>query len=594
MHTAAKILVAFAMMIASVCCGSSAIGDTGGTCTWTTLAGLAGFWGSTDGTGSAARFSVPRGVAVDSTGNVYVADTDNNTIRMVTPLGVVTTLAGLAGYPGSTYGTGSDARFYWPSGVAVDSAGNVYVADSWNDMIRHVAPVWNGVDYEWLVWTLAGQVWNTGSADGTGMEAEFFHPWGVAVDSAGNVYVADTDNYTIRKVTPAGVVTTLAGLPGHQGSADGTGSAARFNRPVGVTVDRTGNVYVADTDNHTIRKITPVWNGIGHDWVVTTLAGLAGSWGSTDGMGSAARFYWPEGLAVDSTGNVYVADTYNNMIRKVAPSGVVTTLASMFSRPAGVAVDSEGNVYVADTGNDRILRTLSPIITTVSPLPDAIVGVAYKQTLAATGGVTPYTWSVSSGSPPTGLSLDSGRGIIIGTPTAQTTTSFTVQVTGNDGTSSTVDFSLTVCGFQGSPSPFDNQMDVPLGTSLSWTGGGAGTTFDVYLDVVKPPNAMVANGISTSSFAPLLAEGTWYYWKVVAMTPAGMLEGPVWTFATHLAGDIDGDGAVILADLKLLVAAWNTSPGNGRWNAAADIDADNTVNLSDLKLLVTNWSRSAN
>ena len=230
-----------------------------------------------DGTGSAARFYFPNGVAVDSAGNVYVADTNNYTIRKITPSGVVSTLAGLAGSPGSADGTGSAARFNDPYGVAVDSAGNVYVADTGNNTIRKITP--SGV-----VSTLAGLAGSIGSADGTGSAARFFQPYGVAVDSAGNVYVADTNNNTIRKITPSGVVSTLAGLAGSFGSADGTGSAARFYYPEGVAVDSAGNVYVADTGNDTIRKITP-------SGVVSTLAGLAGSIGSADGTGSAARFY---------------------------------------------------------------------------------------------------------------------------------------------------------------------------------------------------------------------------------------------------------------------------------------------------------------
>src|SRR5438093_609526 len=169
--------------------------------------------------------------------------------------------------------------------------------------------------------TLAGQA-SIGSADGTGSAARFNGPYGVATDSSGNVYVADTGNCTIRKITPAGVVTTLAGLAGFTGSADGTGSAARFNGPSSVATDSSDNVYVADTFNHTIRKITPAG-------VVTTLAGLAGSFGSADGTGSAARFYYPGGVATDSSGNVYVADTFHITIRKVTPAGVVTTLAGV-------------------------------------------------------------------------------------------------------------------------------------------------------------------------------------------------------------------------------------------------------------------------
>jgi len=218
--------------------------------TFTTLAGMAGSSGSANGTGSAARFNTPYGVAVDSAGNVYVADNGNHTIRKVSAAGVVTTLAGLAGSGGSADGTGSAARFSLPNGVAVDSAGNVYVADFNNHTIRKVTPA--GV-----VTTLAGRAGSFGSADGTGGAARFIFPTDVAVDSAGNVYVADTGNYAIRKVTAAGVVTTLAGNAGVSGSADGAGSVARFYRPSDVVVDNAGNLYVADSGNNTIRKGVP-------------------------------------------------------------------------------------------------------------------------------------------------------------------------------------------------------------------------------------------------------------------------------------------------------------------------------------------------
>src|SRR5439155_731061 len=205
--------------------------------TFTTLAGQASI-GSADGTGSAARFNGPFGVATDSSGNVYVADTSNPTIRKITPASVVTTLAGLAGSIGSADGTGSAARFLYPYGVATDSSGNVYVVDYGNHTIRKITPA--GV-----VITLAGLAGNTGSADGTGSAARFNDPYGVATDSSGNVYVADTPTLTVGIPIPAGVVTTLAGLAGTIGSADGTGSAAQFNGPSGVATDSSGNVYVA-------------------------------------------------------------------------------------------------------------------------------------------------------------------------------------------------------------------------------------------------------------------------------------------------------------------------------------------------------------
>ena len=360
----------------------------------TTLAGTATSLGSTDGTGAAARFSSPAGLAVDAAGYVFVADTSNHTIRKISPAGVVTTLAGTAGMSGSTDGTGAAARFSNPVGLAVDGAGNVLVADYKNHTIRKISPA--GV-----VTTLAGKAGVQGSLNGTGAAARFSSPTGLAVDGAGNVLVVDYGNNTIRKISPAGVVTTLAGTAGVQDSTDGTGAAARFSNPIGLTVDGAGNVLVADSANHTIRKISPAG-------VVTTLAGTAGSAGITDGTGAAARFNNPRGLAVDGAGNVLVADAPNHTIRKISPAGVVTTLAgtagvqdstdgtgaaARFNFPQGLAVDAAGNVLVADTSNHTI-RKISPagVVTTVvgaagvrgfnpGPLPGALsspIGLALQ------------------------------------------------------------------------------------------------------------------------------------------------------------------------------------------------------------------------
>jgi serine/threonine-protein kinase len=306
--------------------------------------------GHADGTGAAASFHSPAGLAVDSSGNVYVGDEFNEEIRKITSAGVVTTLAGST-TSGSSDGTGASASFLNPFGVAVDSSGNVYVADLSNSKLRKITPA--GV-----VTTLAGSA-SPGHADGPGTSASFNGPVGVAVDSDGNVYVADEANNEIRKITPAGDVTTLAGSTS-SGHADGTGAAASFSNPEGVAVDSSGNVYVADSWNNEIRKITPAG-------VVTTLAGSTAA-GHTDGTGAAATFNSPVGVAVDSSGNVYVTDGRNNEIRKITPAGEVTTLAgsitgghadgtstsATFNQPAGIAVDSSGNVYVADQGNNEI------------------------------------------------------------------------------------------------------------------------------------------------------------------------------------------------------------------------------------------------
>jgi sugar lactone lactonase YvrE len=251
--------------------------------TFNTLAGQPG-GGANDGTGISAQFNKPCGVAVDSAGNVYVADTDNHTMRKITPTGTVTTLAGLAGVSGSVDAAGGNARFNQPGGVAVDITGNVYVADSGNHTIRKITPA--GVVSTW-----AGTAGVSGSADLTGTNAQFFLPQGVAVDDATNLYVADYGNHTIRKIAPDQSVTTFAGLAGNSGSLDASGTSARFYQPEGVAVDPAGYVYVADTANGTIRKITPAG-------AVSTLAGFAGSYGNADGTGTNAQFYQPEAVTV--------------------------------------------------------------------------------------------------------------------------------------------------------------------------------------------------------------------------------------------------------------------------------------------------------
>lgn len=329
---------------------SAGFGTTGNyttSCIVSTLAG-SGSSGSADRTGNEASFNIPQDVAVDSVGNVYVADTQNNKIRKITSAGVVATLAG-SGASGAVDGTGIAASFSYPQGVAVDSSGNVYVAEYYK--IRKITPAG-------AVTTLAGSG-VPGSKDGTGAAASFFYPGGIAVDDIGNVYVADGSNNKIRKITPAGVVTTFAGS-GVSGSEDGTGTEASFSYPGGVAVDKNENVYVADSRNHKIRKITPAG-------VVTTLAG-SGRPGSRDG--TAASFFGPDGVAVDSSGDVYVVDSGNHKIRKITPAGVVTTLAgsgalgavdgtgsaASFYVPLGVAVDSSGNMYVADPSNNLIRK----------------------------------------------------------------------------------------------------------------------------------------------------------------------------------------------------------------------------------------------
>jgi hypothetical protein len=218
-----------------------------------TVAGQAGASGSADGAGSTARFRGPSGIATDAAGTLYVADTLNHTVRRITPTGAVTTLAGVAGVSGAIDAAGSAARFHGPQGLALDASGNLFVADTNNNVIRRI------VTASGAVTTVAGQDGIAGSTDGASSQAQFHYPSGIAVDAAGRLYVADTENHTLRTISPAGTVGTLAGLAGSSGSIDGTGSIARFAFPTGVGVTGSGDVYVADTDNHAIRlAFTPV------------------------------------------------------------------------------------------------------------------------------------------------------------------------------------------------------------------------------------------------------------------------------------------------------------------------------------------------
>jgi sugar lactone lactonase YvrE len=364
----------------------------------TSFAGNTNVTTGVDGTGDAATFNGPYAVAIDAAKNLYVSDTTNNTIRKITPGRVVTTLAGTAGLLGTTDATGAAARFNFPVGVAVDSAGNVYVADSKNLTIRKITPAG-------AVTTLAGAPLQLGSTNGQGAAARFFLPYGLAVDSAGNVYVAEGGNHLIRKITPDGTVSTLAGSAMQAGLTDGTGGAARFNTPFGLTVDTAGNLYVADSGNNAIRKVTPAG-------VVTTVVGSSGTTGSLDGPAAVARFNQPRGVSVDANGNLYVADYGNSVIRHITPGGIVTTLAGQagivgstnsagssarFYDPAGIVADGT-TIYVADSTNNSIRRGVPvtqaglPAIS-VHPLDQVVsVGQTVSFRVVASGTGITYTW----------------------------------------------------------------------------------------------------------------------------------------------------------------------------------------------------------
>ena len=353
-----------------------------------TISGVAGTAGSIDGSNQQALFNGPQGTAVDAAGDVYVADTNNGIIREITRGGVVTTIAGTAGVIGSSDGTGPAAKFSSPQGIAVDGNGNVFVADSDNGTIRKIAP--GGV-----VTTLAGTAGTAGSNDGTGPAAQFGRPVALTVDSADNVYVSDSVNCTIRKVTQGGVVTTLAGTAGVTGGEDGTGPAAQFNYPAGMTLGGDGNLYVVDVINCTIRQVTLAG-------VVTTVVGTAGASGTGDGTGPAAQFDFPLGIAASGS-TLYILDG-NNVVRSMSMSFAVTTLnipSAQFDYLSGIAADSTGNLYLGDSNNNTI-DEVSPSLN-VSILA-GLLGISGSQD----GSLVPAEFDT-----PTGTAVDANGNVYV-------------------------------------------------------------------------------------------------------------------------------------------------------------------------------------
>jgi trimeric autotransporter adhesin len=348
----------------------------------TTVAGnrTVGFSGD-GGLATSARLDYPYGNAIDASGNIYIADTDNNRIRMVTKsTGIITTVAGngTVGFSGDG-GLATSARLYYPRAVAIDASGNIYIADTWNDRIRMVTKSTG------IITTVAGnKTARNGNRDGgLATSTRLRYPLAVAIDTSGNIYIADTYNRRIRMVTKStGIITTVAGNGTVGFSGDGgLATSARLYYPQGLSVDASGNIYIADTRNDRIRMVTKSTG------IITTVAGDGslqyGDYSGDGGLATSATLSRPSGIAIDASGNIYIADTNNNRIRMVTKStGIITTVSgngtvgfsgdggqarfSLLNSPRGIAIDASGNIYFSDSKNDVLRVLLIAEVTTVS------------------------------------------------------------------------------------------------------------------------------------------------------------------------------------------------------------------------------------
>ncbi len=327
--------------------------------------GTTGFYGD-GGPATSARFYNPTGIAIDKLGNIYTADWGNNRIRMVNTSSVINTVAGssTSGYSGDG-AAATSAGLYYPCGVAVDTAGNIYIADYYNNRVRKVTASTGKIS------TIAGTNYPGYSGDGgAATSAQLNNPFNVTVDAQNNVYIADKNNNCIRKITAlTGIITTVAGtgIVGYTGDG-AAATSATLNGPNGITVDAAGNLYISDTFNHCIRKVSASTG------FISTIAGDGASGFAGDGlMATSSKLYLPNGTVVDALGNVYISDTYNNRIRKItASSGIINTIvgdgtaafsgdgsaasSAQVNKPFSLALDASGNLFFSDYGNYRIRK----------------------------------------------------------------------------------------------------------------------------------------------------------------------------------------------------------------------------------------------
>jgi sugar lactone lactonase YvrE len=581
--------------------GNLHVGDSGnGTIRSVTQAGVVTTIAGLPFANAGPAFHASQGVAVNSTGDVFVADTGAHRILRITVPGVAVVVAGVEGTPGATDGAGSAARFLSPSAIAVAADRTAYVADTGNHTIRRIAP-------DGTVTTLAGLAGVPGSTNGPGAQARFNAPGGVALGPSGILYVADTGNHTIRVIDAAGAVTTLAGVAGTSGSTDGTGSAARFNQPRGLSLDAAGALVAADTGNHTIRVVTAAG-------VVTTRAGLAGTPGAADGASGVARFNAPRGVTADAAGNLFVADSGNHTIRQIAADGTVTTIGgatgaagfvngtadvTRFSSPSAIAALADGTLYIADAGTGTIRQGLSgtgqQAAITGQPTNQAIMqGRNAQFSVVATGNpAVRYQWQMAPASNP-GFFQD-----VADAPPFSGARTATLTITAAPGSLNGARFRCLVSN--GATPVISNTATLTVfaltlsPASVSFVANKASASSD--LGTVTPPQAITVayGGPGTAQWAAA-ANQPW-----IQVTGGSGTNGSAFTVSivnpnNVIAGSTSLSGSVTVTDTALqltsilpvtltIVTSTNSAPPFGVF----DTPANNSTGLQG-SIAVTGWA----
>ncbi|WP_380156155.1 cell wall-binding repeat-containing protein [Kineococcus sp. R86509] len=496
------------------------------------MAGTGTAGASAAGQASASPLNLPYGVAVDATGNVYIADTRNHRVEKIDTSGNLSVIAGtgVAGIPIS--GTATASPLNNPSGVAIDAAGNVYIADTRNHRVEKV-------DTHGMLSVIAGTGVAGATITGTATASPLNLPYGVAVDASGNVYVADMRNNQIDKVNTSGMLSVIAGTGARGVPIAGAATASSLTDPTGVALDTAGNVYIADQSNQRIEKVNP--SGVLSIVAGNGNAGIA----PTPGPATASALSYPSGVAVDAAGNVYIADQSGNRVEKVDTAGNLTVIAgtgangpaiagpattSPLNFPSGVAVDAAGNVYVADQGNHQVQRLSVTAVATVAAItsaapPAGTVGIAYTHTFTATGSPTP-TWAVSSGILPAGLTLDTSTGVLSGTPTARTAATFTVEATNTTGT----DSQAVTLAVAAAPAGAPTHVTATAGhgdATVSWTApndtggdGIGGYAVVAYRNGIAQPMTVFPSTATTQTLTGL-DNGVSYTFTVAAINTSG-------------------------------------------------------------------------